>query len=58
MKYYDTESGSIISEKDLQAEFLTLAAAGGTDCKTFTEYVRACTGKHGSLIPVIECEKG
>lgn len=56
-QYFDVESGSVISEKDLQAEFNTLAAAGDTECRNFAEYVRACTNKHGSLITVIECEK-
>lgn len=58
MKYFDVESGSIISASDLEKEYNALFADGETECKTFTEYVCACTGKHGTLVPVVECEKG
>lgn len=56
--FFDTERGSVISEKDLQAEFSTLAAAGETECRNFAEYLRACTGKHGTLVPVVDTKGG
>ena len=56
-QYFDVESGSVISEKDLQAEFNTLAAAGDTECRNFAEYIRACTSKHGSLVSIVDTKK-
>lgn len=47
--FYDTESGSIISGKDLYEEFLQLSASRGTDAETFPVYISNCTGKNGTL---------
>ena len=55
-QYFDTESGAVISAADLETEYKTLFAAGDTECKTYTEYVRACTGKHGTLVAVVDTE--
>ena len=55
-QYFDVESGSVISAADLETEYNSLFADGETECKTFTEYVRACTCKNGCLIPVVDVE--
>ena len=55
-QYFDVESGSIISASDLEKEYKSLFADGATDCRNFAEYVRACTGKNGTLIAVIDTE--
>lgn len=49
MKFYDLEHDVIISEEELKEEFIDLFSSGGTDCRTFAEYVRSCTGKNGTL---------
>ena len=54
--YFDTESGAVISAADLETEYKTLFAAGETECRNFAEYVRACTGKNGTLIAVVGTE--
>ena len=48
-KFYDTETGNIISEDELLTEWVTLYATGETDCNTFLTYVRECTSKNGTL---------
>lgn len=57
MKYFDTESGAVISASDLEKEYNALFAAGETECKTYTEYVHACTSKHGSLVSIVDTKK-
>ena len=57
-QYFDTESGAVISAADLETEYKLLFAAGDTDCRNFVEYVRACTGKNGTLVPVVDTKKG
>lgn len=49
MKYWDTEHSVIVTETELREEFEKLSNCGGTDATTFTEYVRNCTGKNGTL---------
>lgn len=58
MKYFDTERGSVISAADLEKEYNALFAASETECKTFAEYICACAGKHGTLVPVVDTKKG
>ena len=57
-QYFDTESGSVVSAADLETEYNALFADGATDCGNFAEYVRACTGKHGTLVPVVDTKGG
>lgn len=49
MKFYDTESGRIITENELHSEYLTLLETGEIDEKSFADYVKECTGKNGTL---------
>lgn len=49
MKFFDTENGNILTESELKAEFMELLRIGGTDCKTFAEYVNEVTSKNGTL---------
>ena len=53
MKWYkDTETGKIIPESELQAEFASLKAAQPEEYPyTFAAYVRNCTDKNGTLEP-------
>jgi len=48
-KYYDTETSEIITEKELYIEFLELKKAGDTESNNFSDYVRNCTDKNGTL---------
>lgn len=47
--FYDIETETIITESELMESFEALREDGETDCETFAEYVRECTGKNGSL---------
>lgn len=57
-QYFDVESGAVISAADLEKEYNALFADGATDCKNFAEYVRACAGKNGTLVTVVDTKKG
>lgn len=46
---YKDERGYIITEQELQTEFNDLKQSGETDCRTFSEYIRECCGKNGTL---------
>jgi hypothetical protein len=47
--FYDVEHDLFITATELENEFNELKKSGGTDCKTFSEYVRECTSKNGTL---------
>lgn len=47
--FYDTEHDAVLTLADLEQEYITLAAAGGTDCQTFKQYLNEVTGKNGTL---------
>ena len=51
-KYFNRENYSIITEKQLKAEYEAIKADGGTDAQTFAEYVKNCTSKNGALEPI------
>lgn len=46
---YKDERGYIITEQELQSEYNDLKQSGETDCRTFSEYIRECCGKNGTL---------
>lgn len=46
---YEDERGWIITEEELKASFEELRANGETDCETFSQYVRECCGKNGTI---------
>lgn len=49
-KYKDIESGDIITEAELQAEFAEMQAENPDEYNyTFPEYIRNCTAKNGFL---------
>ena len=47
--FYDLEHDKTITVTELKTEFENLRYSGGTDCRTFAEYVNECTGKNGTL---------
>lgn len=47
--FYDMEAETIITEKQLLEEMETLIANGNIEPMSFTEYVKECTGKNGTL---------
>ena len=47
--FYDMESDMVIAESQLMEEMETLIANGNIEPMAFTEYVKACTGKNGTL---------
>lgn len=49
MRFYDTESGKILTENELHSEYLTMLETGEIDEKSFADYVEECTGKNGTL---------
>lgn len=51
-RFYDTESGEILTETELQMEFEILRDSGEIISETFAEYYRNCTGKNGTLIEI------
>lgn len=51
MKYYDIDHDEILTVEELEREYKQLAGEGETECRTFGEYLRACTDGNGSLIP-------
>ena len=46
---FEDERGQIITAAELEKEFNDLKQEGGTDCETFEQYIRECTGKNGTL---------
>lgn len=46
---FEDERGYTITEAELAAEFKELKQNGETDCETYADYVRECTGKNGTL---------
>jgi hypothetical protein len=50
MIYKDTESGEVVTERELRAEFETLRHESPEEHDySFTEYIRNCTDKNGFL---------
>lgn len=49
MKYYDFESGEILSREDLKKEYELLYKNGETETPTFSGYLRNCLSKNGTL---------
>lgn len=49
-KYKDIESGDIITEAELQAEFAEMQAENPDEYNySFSDYIRNCTAKNGFL---------
>lgn len=49
-KFRDTETGNIITEEELKAEFEELKSGSPEEYNyTFSEYIRNCTAKNGFL---------
>lgn len=55
MKYYKDENGVIISENELMQEYEELRQAGDTEAETFSDYIRNCTDKSGTLERITFC---
>ena len=49
VRYYDTESGNILTEEELRKEWEELFRNGETETDTFEGYIRNCTSKNGTL---------
>ena len=49
LKFYDIETNEIITEKELYFEFLELKKYNDTESKNFSDYIRNCTDKNGTL---------
>lgn len=49
MKYFDIESGEVLSEEDLKREYKWLYENGETETPTFSGYLRNCLSKNGTL---------
>lgn len=49
MLFRDTETGNIITEKELYSEWKILFENAETDSNSFSEYIRNCTDKNGTL---------
>ena len=47
--FYDTEHDLIITEKQLYDEFLELLASNEIETENFSDYIRNCTDKNGTL---------
>lgn len=48
-KYIDYEHNTIITEKELRAEYEKLRKDGSTEQPNFQSYLREVTGKNGTL---------
>lgn len=49
LKFYDTETREVVTEKELYFEFLDLKKHNDTECKNFSDYVKNCTDGNGTL---------
>ena len=50
MRMFWDERGYTVNEDQLQAEFNDLKQSGNIDAgRNFNDYVKECTGKHGTL---------
>ena len=50
MRIFWDERGYTVNEDQLQAEFNDLKQSGNIDAdRNFKDYVKECTGKHGTL---------
>jgi len=49
LKFYDTETREIVTEKELYVEFLELKKDGYTEAENFDAYVSNCTDGNGTL---------
>lgn len=47
--FYDMESDMVITESQLSDEWRMLTENGNIEPMTFADYVKACTGKNGTL---------
>ena len=47
--FLDTEHNTVITVNELFTEWKELVNECGTDCATFTDYIRECTSKNGTL---------
>ena len=57
MKYLDIESREILTTEQLKKEFYGFVANDGEhDEWTFDDYIRECTSKNGTLVPVYDVE--
>ena len=57
MKYLDIESREILTTEQLKDEFYGFWANDGEhDGWTFDDYIKECTGKNGTLVPVYDVE--
>ena len=49
MKFYDIESGETLSEEELEREYKQLYENGETETPTFSDYLKNCLSKNGTL---------
>ena len=52
MKYFDINSGEIVTLEKLYKEYEILISENNISGITFDDYIKECTGKNGSLIIV------
>jgi len=57
MKYFDVESREIVTYEQLEKEFHEIWENDGEhDGWTVADYVKECTSKNGTLVPVYDVE--
>ena len=57
-KYFDCEANEIITEKQLEKEFQQLKKENPLEYDyDFTDYIKNCTAKNGTLTPIQPKEK-
>jgi hypothetical protein len=49
MRFIDIETGEVLTLADLEKEYKFLFSAGETEANSFSDYLKNCTSKNGTL---------